>query len=319
MLLLLDPYVDAILALALAYLSLKIVQALFGPLDGLPVIGGALASLYHAISKSLANACGTILHPLDVAVGGSFSAIASLIRRVGGVVSSHARILFQSAALIEALALAYHGIRSLTHDLHGRFAGIDTTIKSLEREFHGIEGRVKSLQHDLTRGIGHDLRLSLKADERTLSHLEHKVIPAIRGDVATAEGEISNLYDWAKGKAALLGVGTFAFAVAAVIGADLLNGLKCPSLLKSLGSRGCGLWNGLEDILGLLFDAVLFADLCSVIPEVTTLFGEFEQPLTELISAAANAACAHPPSSFENVPAVSLALPPNPGFTLSLP
>lgn len=262
MLLLLDPYVDAILALALAYLSLKIVQALFGPLDGLPVIGGALAKLDHAISQSVANACGAIVHPIDVVVGGSFSKIASLIRRVGGVIRSHAQVLAEASSLIAALALAYHAVRSLSHDLHSRFSGIDTRIRSVEKEFHGIEHRVKSLEHDLTKGIGHDLRLSLQADEKALHHLERKVIPSIRGDVATAEGEIGNLFDWIRGKADIIGAGTFAGAVAAVLSLAGLDWIACKSRSSVNGKSGCALWNDLE---GLLQVAAIPLEIASLV------------------------------------------------------
>lgn len=285
MLLLLDPYVDAILALALAYLSLKIVQALFGPLAGLPVVGSALAKLDHAISQSVANACGNILHPIDIVVGGSLSKIASLFRRIGGVISSHARVLLESSELVAALALAYHGVRTLSHDLHARFHGIDAEIRSVEREFHGIEHRVKSLEHALTRGIGHDLRLSLKADEKALHHLERRVIPSIRGDVATVEGEVGNLFDWIKGKADIIGVGSFALAISAALAALGLDWLKCNELSNVTKKRGCGMWSQLDKLLGLAgllavgFDFKEFVDAASeVAGGIGTFVGDLEAP-----------------------------------------
>lgn len=285
MLLLLDPYVDAILVLALAYLSLKIVQALFGPLTRLTGIGSLIASAEHAISQSLANACGTILHPIDIVVGGSLSKLASLFRRIAGVISSHARVLLESSELVAALALAYHGVRTLSHDLTARFHGIDAEIRSVGREFRGIEHRVKSLENDLTRGIGHDLRLSLQADEKALSHLERKVIPALRGDVATVEGEVGNLYDWAKGKAALIGVGTFSLAVAAALSALGFDWLKCKELGNLTQKRGCGLWSQLDKLLGLAgllavgFDFKEFVDAASeVAGGIGTFVGDLEAP-----------------------------------------
>lgn len=319
MLLLLDPYVDVILALALAYLSLQIVKALFGPLNGLPVVGSAIASAEHAITKSVTSFCGSVVHGADIAVGNSLHGIASMVNRLAGAIRHPAQILDQASTAVLGLSLAYHGLRELAHGLNKTFTGIDATVRTLGREFHGIEHRVRVIEHDIARGIGHDLRIGLQATEKELSHLERRVIPGIRSDVATADTAISNLYEWAKGKADLIGIGTFAAAVTAVIGKDLLQLFKCPTFLNKTLGRGCGLWNGLEDLFGLLLDGFIFADLCAIIPEVEVLFSEFEEPLTALIADAADAFCAQPPPGWPTIPSRKLATPTVTLFTLSNP
>ena len=283
MLLLLDPYVDVILALALAYLSLKIVQALFGPLNGLPVVGGAIAKLDHAISQSLSNACGQIVHPVDIAVGGSLAGIASLVNKCSGFIRRHARLLEDASGLIAALAFAYHGIRSLAHELHGRFAGIESGVKTLEREFHGIEHRVKTLERDLTKGIGHDLRTSVHDLTREVGHIEHSALPAIRAADAQADTAISNLYAWARGKADLIGIGTFAGAVALALTALGLDWLKCKENPFRNNAKACGLWSVLGRVLGLAafltiaFDFQEFVDASEQVAQfVGKAVGELE-------------------------------------------
>ena len=317
MLLLLDPYVDVILALALAYLSLKIVQALFGPMGGLPVVGGAITALEQTISRSLTHACGTIFRPVDAAVGKSLASVAGLIDRTAGFVRTVGRVLFGTAALAEALALAYAGIRSLAHELHGRFGGIEAGVKTLEREYNGIEHRVKALERDLTKGIGHDLRLTVVQTEKEVAHIRHKALPAIRAADAEAAGEIGHLYDWIRGKADIIGAGTFIAAVTAVIGADLLKLFRCPTFLNKTLGRGCGLWNGLEDLLSWFVDALILTDLCLIVPEAVRFFGLVEAPLTGLISQAANAICAVGNSNWTTVEVQPGPQPPAQAFDAS--
>lgn len=251
MLLLLDPYVDVILALALAYLSLLLVKALFGPLGGIPVVGSKIAALEHAISQSVANACGSVVRPVDVAVGKSLAGIAGLVNRVAGFVGDVGRVIFGTAETVAALVYAFSGVRALAHELHGAFRGIEHGVKTLEREFHGIEHRIKALEHDLTKGIGHDLRLALHQTEKEVAHIEHKALPAIRAADAQAESAISNLYDWAKGKADLIGIGTFAGAIAVALSALGLDWIKCKEGKNLYKQHGCGMWSLIGNLLGL--------------------------------------------------------------------
>lgn len=261
MLLLLDPYVDVILALALAYLALKIVQALFGPLGGIPVVGSKIVALEHAIAQSIASACGSIVHPVDVAVGRSLAGVAGLVNRAARFFRDTGGALLGVSALTVALAEAYHAIRAVAHSLHSRFAGIESGVKSLEREFHGIEHRVKTLEHEVTKGIGHDLRIGLAQTEKEVAHIEHRVIPSLRTAEADAEHAISNLYDWIRGKADILGAGTFVGAVTAVLSLVGLDWLACRSRSNVNGKSGCALWNDLE---ALLQTAIIGAEIASL-------------------------------------------------------
>lgn len=283
MLLLLDPYVDVILALALAYLSLKIVQALFGPLTGIPAIGSAIKSAERAIAQSIASACGAIFGPVDGLIGGSLHAIASLIRGVASQIRAHARLIEEVSGLAAALAFAYHGVKNLGRDLHNVAKGIDAKVKTLEREFHGIEHGVRQLERDITKGIGHDLRAQVRALDKELAHIEHGVVPSLREAEAEAATAISNLYAWARGKADLIGIGTFAGAIAVALSALGLDWIKCREGQNLYKQHGCGMWNLIGNLLGLagfLTIAFDFQEFVDASEEVATFIGgavsEFE-------------------------------------------
>ncbi len=308
-LLLLNPYVDVILALALAFIGIKIIQALFGPLFGLPVVGGAIEGAVHKMNQSVSNAAGHVVSGADHAVGTSLHTIARFIDRTLGTFKNQAKALFLASVVVQALAVAFHAVRALVHRAEHIGHGLNAAVRTLTKEYHGIEHRVKVLERDVSKGIGADVLPRIKTLEREVDHVEGSVIPAIQHAEADAAQSISNLYDWIKSKANIAGVGTFAFAVATIIGADVLKLFKCPTFLNKTLGRGCGLWNGLEDLFGLFIDGLFFLDLCQVVPLVEGVFAEFEAPIVDLISAGANAACAHPPSGWVTLPAPTLRVP----------
>ncbi len=88
-----------------------------------------------------------------------------------------------------------------------------------------------------------------------------------------------------------------------------LDWLSCKDGAKRVGRSGCGLWDDLGGLFGLLIDGLIFVDLCNVIPLIEGVLGEFEGPLVELISTAANAACAHPPGGWTELSAPPLNTP----------
>lgn len=248
MLLLLDPYVDVILALALAYLSLKIIEALFGPLGGLPGIGSAIVSLERTIAQSVAHACGTVVQPVDTVVGKSLVGLAGLINRLSAVIRSHGRVLADIASFVPPFAIDLAALRALVHATVHANTGTAAQVKTLERELHGIEHQVKQLERDVSKGIGEDVLPKLKTLNREIAHIDNAELPAIRGNVATAEGEIGNLFDWIRGKADIIGVGTIATAVAAAVGIDAWNFFRCKQT-QGWGKAFCGLPSDIANAL----------------------------------------------------------------------
>lgn len=260
---------------AVVYAARHLVEALFKPIiavvGSIPGLGGALSGVLSKIEQAISDAFGVVESKIDTAIGTSWHLTARYMDELWHAVENHSRDILTLAELVAPFGSVIAAVKNTAHAVEGALHGIEHGVRDLRQLWHGIEARVKQLEHDLTRGIGHDLRLSLKADEKALAHLEHKVIPALRGDVATAEGEIGNLYDWAKGKADLIGIGTFAVAVSAALASLGFGWLKCPQLNALNNKRGCGLWSVLDKLIGLAgllvigFDFEEFVDAAEIV------------------------------------------------------
>ena len=263
----LGPLVAAVVALGLAVLLTLLVLALINFLSSAPYIGGWIASKAVGLEQAISHALGQAFSGIDSFIGGCIHAAARVLDHLwnGYVATAHA--LLHTAEALARMSGAVGAVRAIAHRVTQLAHGIDRLQKELTRQFHGIEHRVKTLERDLARGIGHDLRIHIKALEKDLTKVENKVIPAIRSDVATAEGEITNLYDWAKGKASLLGVGTFTTAVTAVLAAVGLDWLACRSRNNVNGKSGCALWDDIGNLLGLAIVTGLALDLPALIAE----------------------------------------------------
>ena len=240
---------------AVVYAARHLVEALFKPViavvGSIPGLGGALSSALSKIEQAISDAFGVVESKIDTALGASWHLTARYMDDLWHEIETHGRDILTLAELVAPFGSVIAAVRALAHGATSALHGIEHGVRDLRKLWQGIEHRVKQLEHDLTRGIGHDLRLSLKADEKELHHLERRVIPAIRGDVATVEGEVGSLYDWAKGKADLIGIGTFAVAVAAVLSTLGLDWLKCKENPFSQSKNPCGLWSVLGRVLGL--------------------------------------------------------------------
>lgn len=247
----------AFVALGLAALLTFLVLAMIRFLSSAPIIGGWIANKATAAEHAISNGLGNAFAGIDSFIGGCIHALARRVEHVGDAISASAHAAFHVAEALNPVAVAIHTARAVANAAAHALHGIEHGIRTIEHEFKGIEHGLKRIERDLTKGIGHDLRLHVKALEHELTHLRRRVIPSIRGDVATAEGEIGNLYEWAKGKASLLGVGTFAMAVGAVLAAVGLDWLTCRNGAERVGRSNCNLWDDLGDVFGLLAAAEL--------------------------------------------------------------
>lgn len=315
----LTPYALALLCLGLALLALAIVKALFGPLGGLPLVGGAIRSAENTIVQALTDALGLAFQATDALMGGTLHHLARLWDWLWNELKANASFLAGIAPLIALIVKEAQGISSLVHRLTRTNTHSDARLKAVTKELGRLERREKALERDLARGIGEDVLPRIRALDREIAKIRTQTIPAIEAADAQAESAISNLYEWAKGKASLLGVGTFAYAVAAAIGLDALRALRCPSFLSSFTNRGCGLWNGLESLLGWVVDLFFITNLCDLIGPLEEAFSVVAAPaigeLTAAIDAMPCVAGNQPPA----LPVPSLSLTANPGVSLSLP
>ena len=274
---------------AVVYACRHLVEALFQPIiavvGSIPGLGGALSGALSKIEQAISDAFGVVEGKIDAAIGASWHLTARYMDELWHAVENHASDILTLAQIVAPFGSVIAVVRNTAHALESAFHGIEHGVKELRQLWRGIEARVKRLEHDLTRGIGHDLRLSLKADEQELDHLRHKVIPSLRAADATAEGEISNLYDWAKGKASLLGIGTFAAAITAVV-ASIGNGwLSCKENPFSQSKNPCGLWGDLAKFLPFLGLLALSFDFPEFVKAADTV-AEFIGPAVSSIEGA---------------------------------
>lgn len=275
-------------AFAFVWSIRKLLEALFGwlisILSHVPGLGGYLEGALRSVEQAVANALGAAEHAIDHAIGASWHLLARYMEWVWREIRGNAVLLLEMSTGLFGLTLAIRAAKTLLHQLERAWHGIEHGIKVLEREWHGIEHRVKALEQTWTKGIGHDVRGRLAAAEKEVAHLEHDVIPAIRSAEGQSEAAINNLYEWAKGKAALLGIGTFATAVAAALSVLGLDWLRCKGVGKA-GRALCGLGTFLEDLLAVEFLALAPVDLCSILDAAIFLADE-ASPVFELVTGA---------------------------------
>lgn len=287
-----------LLAAILSVFVTALIRAIAGLVGKVPYLGDAIVSGLDSIEHAIWHALGVAFQGVDKLIGAMLHADARLLDYTWNTIKRNAALAAHMAEVVGGHIYDVSGLRGLVHRLEQAWHGIEHGIRTLTKEYHGIDRRLTKLEHELAAGIGHDLRIEVAGLEKEVGNLESKVIPKLRSAVNTAEGDVTALEQWVKSNALLAGTTALTGAVAWALGQLGLGGLSCNTLLNSLANRGCGLWKGLEDLLGLFFDAVLFADLCQVLPEAVALFGEVEAPLTTLISDAANAACAQPPAAW---------------------
>lgn len=308
-LLALDVLVVALWCIATALAIALVMDKLSAILAGVPWVGGKLSDAVKSMAKAVTNAAGTLEGGIDSIVGGAWHALSRYLDKAFNQFVSHSAIILHLAQLVGHGLYSASGLRALVHTAVRVAHAAQAGVKTLEREYHGIEHRVKTIERELGHGIGNDVRTEVKALERDLTGIRKRVIPGLRQGIATAEGEVGDLERWLGVKAGLSNLDWAKGLVVAALAALGLGGLSCSTFGNLLGKRGCGLWQGLEDLLGLLFDAVIFADLCGLLPEVEALFADLEAPLVSLVASAADAACAQPSAGWVELSAPALSLP----------
>lgn len=306
---LLAPVVLAIICLGVAAALTVLTLAAINVLKNAPVVGGWLADKAAALEQSISHALGAAFAGIDAFIGGAIHHLAMYANELWREIRGYAHLIAREADALAHIAGRFHNVHGITNRLVEAFHGIEHGVHDLTRKWHGIERRVKAIEHEIARGIGHDLITRLREFERALTHVTSEVIPGLRTAERDTQAALDNLYEWAKGKASLLGIGTFATAVAAAIGLEAFNLLRCGFLRNLWGKRGCGLWQGLEDILGLFFDGLLLTHLCDLPAWINEIFGPIEGDVVSLVSSAAGAVCAGPPQGWPVMPDRVLQLP----------
>lgn len=310
---------EVLVAIACLYLVFYIIHGLFLLLNRIPgfsaIFGGLELSIEHAINSAI----GSAVHTAQEVVGVAWHHLARYTDRVWNSIVTGQSVNATAAKVAEVHAGAITKLGSRLNHFQTYQATHAARVGTLERELKGIEGEIKTLKREVGKGIGHDLRIHIKALEREVDNINTQTVPSLRAKDGTLTGELSNLYDWAKGKASLLGVGTFAFAVAAAIGLNAWNMIRCAGFGNFWNNRKCGLWSDLESLLGLFADTFLLTNICDLLPFLETAVSDVADPIVVTLTDVGAGLCSGGigPAPILQVPALSL--PANPGVTLNLP
>jgi hypothetical protein len=307
---------------AVVYSLRKFIEAMFSTLisilNGLH-LGGVFGGVLTATEQAVSNALGSAEAGIDKAIGASFHALSRLTDWLWREFKSHSLIASLLAAFVAELARAFHGVRSVVHDVAKAAHGVGGRVKALEKEYHGIEHELHHLEHEISKGIGDDVLPRIKSLEKGLTHVENKVIPDIRSIAQTAENDVAALRKWVTDNIPLIGTSVFAGAVAVALGALGLGGLRCNTLLNSLKNRGCGLWSGLEDLLGLFVDTLLLTNVCTILPFLETAVSDVADPIVIALTDVGAGLCSGGIGAAPALQVPALSLPASPGFSLQLP
>jgi hypothetical protein len=302
-------------AVAIAY----IMGTIGDVMRGIPVVGGYLADAAKSIGQAISGAAGYLENQVDHLVGVAWHWMARYFDRTLHHIEANAELTWRMAKDVAQLIYDHTGLRAITHDLTRGLHGIEHRVRTLEKEWHGIDTEVKSLERAIAQGIGHDLRIQIKALERDVAKIDHKVIPAIRSEVDAIPRELADVEAWVGKNFVTLTKSGLIAATLAALGYLGLSGLNCNALKNILGNRGCGLWNGLEDILGLLVDTALLANVCNLIGPFETIVGDVATPVVIALTDIGAGICAGSVGAPAALPVPHLHLPANPAVVLNLP
>lgn len=275
----------ALLAIALAQQINNIMRAVGDLVRGIWLVGETIADGVDAVARGIAYVLGKAEAGVDAAIGASWHLLARYLDRLWGQLERAAIGYLQLAQLVARLVYSHSGLRSLVHRLEQAWHGIEHGIRTLERKFHGIDARVRDLTRDITKGIGHDLRIGLRDLKARVRGVEHTIDVTIPRAIDHAEGRITSLRDFIKaipGTSYLEWVGGIVAAGLAAIG---MSWIVCRNRDGVNGRKGCDLWDDIGGVLlaaGVFGAALDFRDIVEAAVEVETLGAEAITALASL-------------------------------------
>ncbi len=315
----LDVLVIALWTIACALAIALIMNKLGAILSGVPYVGGKLSDGAKAMAQAITNACGTMLGGIDHLLGAAWSHLAHYLDGLWNQVESHSSVIAHIARLVgdglyrvSGLSAIVHGLSRVVHVALHRFVVIG-------REIFHLGQRVKVLERDISKGIGNDVIPEIKSLDRRITTLRHDLTKDIADAESLAAGEVKTLGNFIGAIPGVRYLDWAAGIVTAALGVEIFKLFRCSSLLNSAKNRGCGLWNGLEDLLGLFVDVLFFASACEILVELSPFISDVAVPAVVALTDVGAGLCQGGIGAPPPLPAVALFLPANPGIALQLP
>lgn len=171
---------------------------------------------------------------------------------------------------------AIHAGHTATHaNVHARSVG------------HALD-RYKGRTNPQIRHLVHETTIALPRDIARVKHRERwaeKQLWKVRDRVIGLENGAIKTFEWLRDHPGSAAVGAFTGALAAVLSVAGVNALRCPQFGNLFNKRGCGLWNDLDALLGLLALGLAIDNLETLVKEAQTLEEGVAVAIKEMLGA----------------------------------
>lgn len=320
------------LVVAVLYLSHILTWLLSNTVGRLPGIGGVI----EGIAKSLE---ATITSTLGNAISGIDKQIAFWWHTLGDIVSWTYHEIRSQASLLETIAsvmvgaggvrLIYNGIHSVSRLVHSIAHTAATALHkavalehALEHPDRGLLGKaLHTALSPLTARIG-ALEKWIAGTGGTIAGDINNVIEpdiaALKQRATQLENQAIRVYQDAAGVWHAVNVDAIAAAMVLALPALGWQWLRCNSLAGANSARGCGLWSGLDDILGLLVDTALLASACQIIAPLETVISDVAVPVVDALTGIGAGLCQDSIGAPAPLPIPRLYLPANPSLSVNV-
>jgi hypothetical protein len=264
-----------IICLGIIYALKYVVKAFFGIAGGVlvkvPIVGGWFNSKITAVGDKMTKYLADGVTAVEGAVGASWHQLGRLVDWVGHELRSHASLLYTMATVM--LGPEWAGV---IHALQRRM------VKALGGLAHNAVvtiDRIIAAEERLRHGIGEDVLPRIRTLERKFDRVLGRDLSRIREREAALEHGAGKTWDWIRHHPQTVASGAFAGAVAWALGRLGATWVRCPNASKFFNKRGCGAWDDIDGLLGLVVAAVAVANL----RELVEAAQHIEEGATDLI------------------------------------
>ena len=147
------------------------------------------------------------------------------------------------------------------HAIHATHVGTHANVHA-RSVGHALD-RYKGRTNPQIRHLVHETTVALPRDIARVKHRERwaeRQLWKVRDRVKGLEDGARKTWDWITDHPFSATTAAFAGAVAVALGRLGLDAIRCPSLKNMYGKRGCGMWDDLDALLGLVATAVVAAN-----------------------------------------------------------
>ena len=293
----------AILAVALGMILAvdAVCRAFFGTLKGavgwIPFAGNVVTSPISKIEQKVISYLSGLEQDIDSAMGHAVHNLATLINQLW-----HA---LEESTVMAALWPQYLVQAIWSIGLKSAVRWIKKELRVLERKVQHAGTRVIKIEKTVTRVV---IRTTVKNSKRItvavpkyvhreLLEIRHEARHAAKlANIAIRKAESSLVPQSAKTWPEAVAMALPALGLA--IPKLALDAIKCTQFQNLFKNRGCSLWKDLEDILGLLADALIFDAMCHVLPLLNKAFEDIATPFVRALVDATKKLCPGPPASW---------------------